>query len=141
MYLIGALMLIFATAGVIIFLIDIPNKEILYIIVSAILLILSVSFMKLRTFMYEDSGEVITIKRFHPLENKLHCETVEFPAKQLKDYGIKKTLQGYSIALTLVSLRKKEVRREFLLTGFGRRQLNSLRSSLEHTKQMNLNSF
>ncbi|TDX86939.1 hypothetical protein [Epilithonimonas xixisoli] len=141
MYIIGALMIACVTAAIITFLLQIPSQEIIYIVLVLIMITLAIVFMKLKTFIYEDSGEVISIKLYHPLENKHHCKTIEFPAKQLKDYGIKKTLQGYNVALIVESFKKKEIKREFYLTGFGRNQLNKLISSLEHKKKINVNNF
>lgn len=137
MYLIATLMIICGTSGILIFLLQLPAKEIFYIILAVAMVILTFIFKNLKTIIYEDSGEVVTIKLFHPLENKIYCPTVEFPARQLKDYGIRKTFQGYNMALTLESLRKKEIKREFRLTAFGRIQLESIISSLEQTKKMN----
>ena len=141
MYVITATMIICTIAGIIIFLLQIPDKEILLIINIFLVIVLAIKFINLGTVMYEDSGEVVTIKLFHPLENKLHCRTIEFPVKHLRDYGIKKSFRGYRMAITLESLRRKEVKCEFFLTGFGRQQLDSLIVSLEQNKQMNMQSF
>lgn len=137
MYIIVALMIACGTGMIVTFLLHIPYKEIIYIVLSLVMITLAIVFMRLKTFMYEDSGEVISIKIYHPLENKHHCKTIEFPAKQLKDYGVKKTLQGCNLALIVESFKKKEVKREFYLIGIGRNQLNKMISSLEHTKRIN----
>lgn len=141
MYLIAALMMICTTAGIMIFLLQLSGKEILYTVLAFVMLILILIFKNFKTIIYEDSGEVVSIELFHPFENKIYCPRVEFPASQLKDYGIRKTFGGYSMALTVESLKKKEIKREFHLTGFARRQLDSIISSLEQTKKMNTNSL
>lgn len=141
MYLIVALLIIAATIGIIVFLLQIGAKEIYYIIITVMMLTLSIIFTKLRVFTYEDSGEVVTIKLFHPMDSRLDYKITEFPAKQLKNYGVKKRFQGYCMTLTLESLRKKQVQRKFILLSLGRIQLNELLTSLERAKQMDDDHF
>lgn len=139
MYLICTLMIISTVVGIIIFLLINPAKEIYFLIIALILVLLGIVFFRLRAIIYDDSGEVVTIKSYHPLENKIYCPTLEFPTSQLKDYAVSKKLQGYNITITLESFRRKETKKKFLLTGFGKKQRTNLISSLENMKQMNLN--
>lgn len=137
MHIIIGMMIFLTTMLIIVFLLQVA-KAFLYVILFIFLIILLLILIDLKVFIYEDSGEVITMKVFHPLDNELRCRIVEFPAEQLKNFRLKKVLTGYCLDITLESLKKKEVRRVFIISGFESLQIGKLLSSLENSQCRNL---
>lgn len=137
MQIIITLIMICMTGSIVLFLLQIPEKKIIFIIIIMITMMLAFIFINLKIFMYEDSGEVITIKFHHPLESKLHCRTIEFPSKQLKSYLIKKAFHGYEMSLILESHNKKEVQKKIFITGLTKVQNEKIKSSLEQITETN----
>ncbi|WP_379964763.1 hypothetical protein [Epilithonimonas sp. UC225_85] len=97
-------------------------------------------FINIRTFTFEYSGEVISIKIFHPLENELYSRSIEFPSRKLKNFAIVKKIQGYEMVFTIKSYRKKEIKEKVLLKWLNPQQLNNLIQSLEKIKTDNDNN-
>lgn len=137
MQIIITLIMIFMTGSIVLFLLQIPEKKIIFIIIIMITMMLAFIFINLKIFMYEDSGEVITIKFHHPLESKLHCRTIEFPSKKLKSYLIKKAFHGYEMSLILESHNKKEVQKKIFITGLTKVQNEKIKYSLEQITETN----
>ena len=140
MHITTALIFICVVLIIFTFLLRIPDKLIIFIVLAIVLVILFKIFIDLKAFIYEDSGEIISIKSYHPLKKKIYSPGLEFPVKQLKDYVIRENIEGYSVAIIIESLRKKEIRRVYHITGIGKSQFNILVRSLEQIKQLNSNN-
>lgn len=119
------------------------SKSTLLKAISIVLfLILIVVYYRLRYFEYDFSGEVISLKSYHPL-----ClwpeKRIEFPKDMLENYKIIATTSVTELNLYFRPFKEKLVRIHFDIHGLGKAEINGLKNSLENIdKERNiLNHF
>ncbi len=107
------------------------------VFMSIMLLFLLFRFYKQTCFLYENSGEVVTIKAFHPIMQNVIGPKMEFPIRYLRRFYLEKAIIGYKLILVLKTRNEYEIRRKFILTGFLTSQIQSITRSLEETLNRN----
>lgn len=133
-------MIILGSMIVVIFLLRLPGMGLIYCFLGSCLIILLRKLFNLRVLIYEDSGEVITIKLFHPINDELRSRVVEFPTSQLKSFKVDKLLRGYYFEITIKTFNRLDVRKVFTISCFEGVQIKKLVSSLEESKRKNNDS-
>lgn len=107
----------------------IPAGTVILAVLFLVIFILLFVLFNLKCFIYEFSGEVITIKIFHPFKKTHIHPCMEFPKDSLKDYSITKSIYGHQLKLYLKSERRKEIRVKCKFS-IDREQLINLSNSL-----------
>ena len=93
--------------GSLLFIIN-SDINVLFITALVILLILTIlMFLRLRYFIYENSGEVLSVKYFHPLKVR-PLPVLEIPQKKLISIKIKKIIFGKKIEINIATRSGKK---------------------------------
>lgn len=77
------------------------HKERLFVPSGLLLVVLTMVISRLKVFELENSGEVFTIKTFHPASCKINYHLFEFPSRNLKTHEISKTIFWFQVAFNL----------------------------------------
>ena len=115
-------------------LLNCSHKERLYVPCGLLLIVATMVIFRLKVFELEDSGEVFTIRTFHPASRKINYHLFEFPSRKLKTHEIRKTAFGFKLHIILESSKVRIVGRVFSLYLLSSEQLGKLRNSLESSK-------
>lgn len=115
-------------------LLNYTHKKRMYIPSGLLLIIVTMVIFRLKVFELEDSGEVFTIKTFHPASRKINYYLFEFPSRKLKTHEIRKTTFGFKLHIILESSKVRIVRRVFTFYLISSEQLGKLRNSMESSK-------
>ncbi len=109
-----------------------PKTRFVYFnLLLTFILLLSVSLLiRLKVFVFENSGMVISIKTFHPIWDKIHFPKAEFPLSQCKSIYIKETFTGKRLELILISEKKKKIKLDYSLKGLNEKQILQIYSSI-----------
>ena len=98
------------------------------------LIFLTVMFYRTRYFEIDYSGEVISLRSFHPIFKSIERRTV-FPKQKLNDYKVEKDLGGTILKLSLKMLEKKTTIIKYSVQGFSKNKIQKLEKSLLETKR------
>lgn len=108
-------------------------------IASGILfIVLLVLFYRMRYFEFDSSGEVISIRSYHPVFRTLERRT-EFPKQKLRDYKIENNGGAAVMKIYLQMLERKNVAIKYSIHGLGRNKIQKLQNSLQKTKESYIN--
>ncbi len=99
---------------------------------AIIFIFLSYVFIKLNIYVYESSGEVLSLKQYHPFLNQLSAQSYDIPAENLGGYEISKIGVFYILTLKIKISAKKKIKRDFILLDLNNQNLKKMSSSLNN---------
>lgn len=112
--------------------ITIPNTAKMKILLSFFIFILLVLLYRLRCFVFEDSGEVITIKEFHPLFKKnIIFPSAEFPKNYVRKLSMEKMLIGYTMVIYFCAKNAKVSTVKFRIIALSDTKKKRIQNSFE----------
>ncbi len=107
----------------------------LFIIISLLFFYL---FIKLKCFSYENSGQVITIKIYHPIKiGGIIIPIIEFPTFYLNNFKIKNKILKRDLQLQIINDKGTIYTRTFIVKYLDNQQLKRLTNSLNRTIENN----
>lgn len=113
--------------------ISIPFKFEIQISISILLIICCILFLRIRFFELDSSGEVISIRYYHPVFTNLERRS-EFPKDKLQDFKIENNHGTTLIKIYLKMLEKKTVSLHYAVRGFNSSTIQILKNNLQRTK-------
>ncbi|SMC70131.1 hypothetical protein [Moheibacter sediminis] len=130
------LMLLHLPIFFLLFFIRISNayKEEFGILLSISFVFLTIMFFRARYFELDSSGEVISIRSYHPIFKNME-RRAEFPKQKLQDYKVEKKPGGAVIKVYLKMLEKKNTSVKYSIQGLSKNNVQKLEKSLEKTKE------
>lgn len=119
----------------ILFFVRISNsyKEELGILLAVSFLLLTFIFFRMRYFEFDSSGEVISIRSYHPVFKNIE-KRAEFPKQKLQDYKIEKNTGGAVMKVYLKMIEKKNTSVQYSIQGFNKDKVQKLEKTLQKTK-------
>lgn len=121
----GAVFLVNLMIGIILG--NLPVIVITSLIVSV--LIYMVIAANLTSFVLENSGAVISIKRYYAFRDVAY-EVIEFPCNKLLDFKIERAFYYSILSLRVYSATRKEICFHFIIAGLSKNKRLKLRESL-----------
>lgn len=104
-------------------------------------IMLAVSFVifllllyRARYFEIDSSGEVISIRSYHPIFRNFE-RRAEFPKQKLQDYKVQKKNCGVLLQFSLKMLEKKNASIQYSVQGFSKSNVKKLEKSLMKIKE------
>lgn len=109
-------------------------KEEYTIILGASFLFFVLLFYRARYFEIDSSGEVISIRSYHPIFRSFE-KRAEFPKQKLQDYKVRKRNCGVTLQFSLKMLEKKNASIQYSVQGFSKSNVKKLEKSLMKIKE------
>lgn len=109
-------------------------KEELGILSGISFVFLILLFFRMRYFEFDSSGEVISIKSYHPVFKSSERRS-EFPKQKLQDFKVKKNFGGADLKINLKMADKKSTSIKFSIQGFSLNQVKNIEKTLQKTKK------
>lgn len=113
--------------------INLDFKEELGLVLAVTFLILVIFYYRSRYFELDSSGEVISIRSYHPTFKSFERRS-EFPKQKMQDYKVEKNLGGADLKINLKMADQKSTTVKFSIQGFSLNQVHKLEKSLQKTK-------
>lgn len=110
------------------------DKFLLYVryVLIAILVFLTIRILTLKCFDYENSGEVVTIRYYHPFKIGRIDPCMEIPKNNLASFNIRKEKFFSRLCLTISGNRNKKIHLWYTLYGISKHQIKEIESSLKN---------
>lgn len=109
-------------------------KEELGILLGISFIFLIIMFFRTRYFELDSSGEVISIRSYHPIFKSIE-KRAEFPKQKLQDYKVEKKPGGAVMKVYLKMLEKKNTSVQYSIQGFNKNNVQKLEKTLQKTKK------
>lgn len=93
-------------------------------------------YINTKYFEYDCSGEIISLKTYHPLLRHRERRT-EFPKDKLKNFNISDQYLGTEINLLFNSYKPSPVKIKYNINGLNKKQVNQLKNSLQKIVKSN----
>ena len=90
--------------------------------------------LSLKCFDYEHSGEVVSIKYFHPFHTKPLHPSLELPNRKIKSFAILKKSGKNKLVISVYGSRNKNYCFTYILRGLSQAQLNKISQSFVNSK-------
>lgn len=90
--------------------------------------------LSLKCFDYEHSGEVVSIKYFHPLHTKPLYPSLELPTSKIRSFAILKKNGKNQLVISVYGSRNKNYCFTYILRVLSQTQLNKLSQSFVNNK-------
>ncbi len=108
------------------------------LVISAI--ILSVLFYRIRYFEYDSSGEVVSLRSYHPVFTNFEKRS-EFPKDKLHDFKIVRNNGITLVKIYIKMLETRTISLHYSVQGFKGNAVEALQKSLQSTKERYGNSY
>lgn len=108
-------------------------KEELGMLLAISFFILTILFFRMRYFEFDSSGEVISIRSYHPVFKNIE-KRAEFPKQKLQDYKVEKKTDGAVMKVYLKMLEKRNSSVQYSIQGFDKIKVQRLERTLRKTK-------
>lgn len=104
------------------------------VVLMVIFLLLLARIWSLKYFEYEHSGEVITIRSYHPVRKSMMvAPSLEVPKDQVLTFGIVKSKLHTYLVLTINGRRDKQLTFNYNLYGMSRYQVRNIEKTLQNS--------
>lgn len=103
------------------------HSNILITATLGIVLVLAIlMFLRLRYFIYENSGEVLSVKYYHPMKTRPR-PVLEIPQKKLLSIEIQKNIFGKKIRITIAARSGKRAF-QYRVSGMKRHEAEAIKN-------------
>lgn len=121
---------------IILFLLKPSTSYMIFLLICGVVFIaVFYTFLKIKSFEYENSTEVITIKQSYLWKVNPSISPIEFPNKMLSDFNIRKGLFSTYLMLGIKSKGQKTKKLYCKITGLKDRQIFELKQSLQQATE------
>lgn len=104
-------------------------------------IVLIISILRIEFFEYDSSGEVISIRSFHPLFRQSEKRT-EFPKNMLCDFWISQNYFGTThLKIAVITSDSRKVYIKYKIRCCTRENMKNINNSFLKLKELNLNSI
>ncbi len=93
-------------------------------------------YFNIQCFEYDSSGEVISVKSYHPLLKTSERRT-EFPKDKLRSFNVSNHYDGVKLNLYLNSYKEYPVHIQYIVHGLSKKHKDQLKESLQKTVTSN----